>query len=235
VQPQSKALAFQPYLATSLHSKANVSLAFLDLVAAIAQESDPATPDAEAELKSVPVADTPAPQTVAFNTVAVPAVSNSINCYTPAPNAIGGQVVSTPTFGVLGMQFPLSIPSPITSLMGWRIHPISGDRRFHAGVDFGAPTGTPVVAAQAGRVAIADYIGGYGITVVLDHPTQGQQTLYAHLSQILVPPGTWVEAGAVIGRVGSTGNSTGPHLHFEVRQHTDRGWIAVNPISAFQP
>jgi murein DD-endopeptidase MepM/ murein hydrolase activator NlpD len=119
--------------------------------------------------------------------------------------------------------------------MGWRIHPISGDRRFHAGVDFGAPTGTPVVAAQAGRVAIADYIGGYGITVVLDHPTQGQQTLYAHLSQILVPPGTWVEAGAVIGRVGSTGNSTGPHLHFEVRQHTDRGWIAVNPISAFQP
>lgn len=152
------------------------------------------------------------------------------DCYPIVTSAIGGQVLATPAFGVSGFQFPLSIPAPITSPVGWRIHPISGQQRFHAGTDFGAPTGTPVVAARSGQVAIADYIGGYGATVVLDHADYNQQTLYAHLSQILVPPGTWVKAGTVIGLVGSTGNSTGPHLHFEVRQLTDRGWVAVNPI-----
>ncbi|MGP1385879.1 MAG: peptidoglycan DD-metalloendopeptidase family protein [Thainema sp.] len=152
------------------------------------------------------------------------------DCYPIVTSAIGGQVLATPAFGVSGFQFPLSIPAPITSPVGWRIHPISGQHRFHAGTDFGAPTGTPVVAARSGQVAIADYIGGYGATVVLDHADYNQQTLYAHLSQILVPLGTWVEAGTVIGLVGSTGNSTGPHLHFEVRQLTDRGWVAVNPI-----
>ncbi len=152
------------------------------------------------------------------------------DCYPIVTSAIGGQVLATPAFGVSGFQFPLSIPAPITSPVGWRIHPISGQQRFHAGTDFGAPTGTPVVAARSGQVAIADYIGGYGATVVLDHADYNQQTLYAHLSQILVPPGMWVEAGTVIGLVGSTGNSTGPHLHFEVRQLTNRGWIAVNPI-----
>lgn len=152
------------------------------------------------------------------------------DCYPIVTSAIGGQILATPAFGVSGFQFPLSVPAPITSPVGWRIHPISGQQRFHAGTDFGAPTGTPVVAARSGQVAIADYIGGYGATVVLDHTDHNQQTLYAHLSQILVPPGMWVEAGTVIGLVGSTGNSTGPHLHFEVRQLTNRGWVAVNPI-----
>ncbi|KYC39965.1 peptidase M23 [Scytonema hofmannii PCC 7110] len=127
-----------------------------------------------------------------------------------------------------GLMFPLSIPAPITSLFGWRTHPITGDRRFHAGTDLGAAMGTPVVAAQSGLVEIADYMGGYGLTVVLNH-SNAQQTLYGHMSQLLVQPGQRVEQGTVIGRVGSTGNSTGPHLHFEVRQLTPQGWVATNP------
>ena len=126
-------------------------------------------------------------------------------------------------------MFPLTIPAPITSLFGWRIHPISGDRRFHAGTDLGAPLGTPVLAAHAGNVEIADYLGGYGLTVVLNHNKFTQQTLYAHLSEIFVKPGEVVEQGTVIGLVGSTGNSTGPHLHFEVRQLTNNGWVATDP------
>ncbi len=127
------------------------------------------------------------------------------------------------------MVFPLPMPASITSLFGWRIHPISGDRRFHAGTDFGAATGTPVVAAYSGNVALADLMGGYGLAVVLDHQKFGQQTLYAHLSEIFVQPGQVVEQGTVIGRVGNTGNSTGPHLHFEVRQLTNQGWVAADP------
>lgn len=127
------------------------------------------------------------------------------------------------------LMFPLSIPAPITSLFGWRIHPITGDSRFHAGTDLGAPLGTPVLAALAGRVAIADWLGGYGMVVALQHGEQGQQqTLYAHLSEIFVKPGEPVQQGEVIGRVGSTGLSTGPHLHFEFRQQTPDGWVALD-------
>ncbi|NJL86271.1 MAG: M23 family metallopeptidase [Leptolyngbyaceae cyanobacterium SM1_1_3] len=125
--------------------------------------------------------------------------------------------------------FPLAIPAPITSLFGWRIHPISGTQRFHSGTDLGAPLGTPVLAAQAGRVATADFLGGYGLTVILRHQEGTEETLYGHLSRLLVQPGDWVEQGEVVGLVGSTGNSTGPHLHFEVRQLTGDGWVAMNP------
>lgn len=127
------------------------------------------------------------------------------------------------------LMFPLTIPAPITSLFGWRIHPITGTRRFHAGTDLGASLGTPVLAADAGKVAIANWLGGYGLAIVLEHEKFTQQTLYGHLSEIFVQPGEWVEQGTVIGRVGSTGNSTGPHLHFETRQLTDEGWVATDP------
>ncbi len=129
----------------------------------------------------------------------------------------------------LPIIFPLAVPAEITSVFGWRIHPISGDRRFHAGTDLGAPMGTPVLAAHAGKVAIADFLGGYGLSVVLRHNDDAQETRYNHLSEILVQPGEWVEPGTAIGRVGSTGNSTGPHLHFEVRERTPEGWIAIDP------
>ncbi|YAF97449.1 MAG: peptidoglycan DD-metalloendopeptidase family protein [Nodularia sp. CChRGM 3473] len=126
-----------------------------------------------------------------------------------------------------GMIFPLSIPARITSVFGWRTHPITGDRRFHAGTDLGAPMGTPVVAAARGQVDTANWLGGYGLTVIVNHAS-AQQTLYAHMSELFVQPGQWVEQGTVIGRVGSTGNSTGPHLHFEVRHLKPEGWVAVD-------
>ncbi|MBD2530873.1 M23 family metallopeptidase [Nostoc flagelliforme FACHB-838] len=127
-----------------------------------------------------------------------------------------------------GMMYPLSIPASITSVFGWRVHPITGNQRFHAGTDIGAPTGTPVLAAAAGQVETANWLGGYGLTVTLNHKS-AQQTLYAHMSEIFVQPGQWVEPGTVIGRVGSTGNSTGPHLHFEVRHLSPNGWVATDP------
>lgn len=104
----------------------------------------------------------------------------------------------------------------ITSRFGWRTHPISGDRRLHTGTDFGAARGTPIVAAADGIVVSAGPRGGYGNTVDIAHG-KGVVTRYAHQSLVLVRPGQRVRQGQVIGRVGSTGNSTGPHLHFEVR------------------
>ena len=126
--------------------------------------------------------------------------------------------------------FPLSVPSPITSLFGFRLHPITGNQRFHAGTDIGASQGTPVLAAQDGVVVSADYAGGYGLMVTLQHEVDGTllETRYAHLSDITVDPGTEVKKGNVIGLVGSTGNSTGPHLHFEMLQMTAEGWVPVN-------
>jgi murein DD-endopeptidase MepM/ murein hydrolase activator NlpD len=123
---------------------------------------------------------------------------------------------------------PVAIPAPITSSFGWRVHPISGVGRLHSGTDIGAPMGTPVLAAATGKVMLADRMGGYGLAVALEHQQGMRQTLYAHLSEIFVKPGELVQQGAVIGRVGSTGASTGPHLHFELRQMTPDGWVAVD-------
>lgn len=153
-------------------------------------------------------------------------VASAANYYNPAARPVGrlGN-------GNTSLLFPLSLPAPITSLMGWRVHPITGDSRFHSGTDLGAPMGIPVLAAYAGQVAIADFMDGYGLTVVLNHNKNTQETLYAHMSEIFVRPGEEVKQGTVIGRVGSTGNSTGPHLHFEVRQLTEAGWVALDPAA----
>ena len=106
---------------------------------------------------------------------------------------------------------------PQTSGYGWREHPIYGDRRFHAGVDYAGPTGDEFWAAGDGVVVSAGWRGGYGNTVVIDHG-DGLATLYAHASALLVHSGERVERGQPVARIGSTGYSTGPHLHFEVRQ-----------------
>jgi murein DD-endopeptidase MepM/ murein hydrolase activator NlpD len=124
--------------------------------------------------------------------------------------------------------YPLSSPAPTTSSFGWRTHPITGSRRFHSGVDIGAPMGAPVVAAGSGTIVSAGWLGGYGKAIVIQH-NGVQQTLYGHLSEVFVQPGQRIEQGTVIGRVGSTGNSTGPHLHFEARVSTADGWVAVDP------
>lgn len=102
------------------------------------------------------------------------------------------------------------------SPFGYRIHPIYGTRRLHTGVDIGAPTGQQIVAAADGLVVEAGWKGGYGNAVVIDHGG-GVATLYAHQSRLAVSAGTVVTQGQVIGYIGSTGASTGPHLHLEVR------------------
>ncbi len=116
--------------------------------------------------------------------------------------------------------FPLPKNYPITSKFGYRIHPISKKKKLHAGTDFGAPTGTDVLAAGSGVVITAKFWGGYGNAVVIDH-LNGEWTLYAHMSKILVKEDDKVKTGKVIGKVGSTGSSTGPHLHYEVRINSE--------------
>lgn len=125
--------------------------------------------------------------------------------------------------------YPLPAPVPVTSKFGWRVHPVTGSRRFHAGVDLGAPQGTPVLATREGRIKIADNLGGYGLAIVLEQVNGKQDALYAHLSEMFVRPGEKVKPGTIIGRVGSTGLSTGPHLHYELRKRTASGWVTTDP------
>jgi murein DD-endopeptidase MepM/ murein hydrolase activator NlpD len=120
-------------------------------------------------------------------------------------------------FSLIAGSFSWPASGPITSGFGWRIDPIFHRRALHTGIDIAAAWGTPVEAAQAGSVLYAGWMTGYGNVVVLDHGA-GVSTVYAHLSSYSVRPGQAVARGEVIGRVGSTGWSTGPHLHFEVRQ-----------------
>jgi hypothetical protein len=104
----------------------------------------------------------------------------------------------------------------VASSFGWRRHPISGRHALHEGLDFPAPKGTPIYAASGGVVSEARYMTGYGKLVEINHGN-GMSTRYAHASSIVVKLGDVVEKGQLIARVGSTGQSTGSHLHFEVR------------------
>ncbi|MGZ8997844.1 MAG: peptidoglycan DD-metalloendopeptidase family protein [Allosphingosinicella sp.] len=123
-----------------------------------------------------------------------------------------------------GMQAP--VPGQITSNYGLRMHPILGYARMHRGIDFRSSHGTPIMATTDGRVARAGWAGGYGRQVRLNH-AGGLATSYSHMSRIAVQPGQTVRKGQVIGYVGSTGLSTGPHLHYEVY----RNGAPVNPRS----
>ncbi len=114
----------------------------------------------------------------------------------------------------LSFQWPAE--GRISSGFGWRIHPIHGTRRFHSGIDIAIVTGTPVKAWAAGRVIYAGWVQGYGETVIIDHGSE-ITTLYAHNSVIKCWSGQQVSKGQVIAESGSTGNVTGPHLHFEIR------------------
>ena len=129
--------------------------------------------------------------------------------YRVEPSSGGGS-------GSGGMIWPIS--GPITSEFGWRTHPITGDQRFHSGLDIGGDYGIPVHAAQGGTVTYAGWISGYGNTVIIDHGG-GITTLYGHNQSLAVSEGQSVSQGETISYCGSTGNSTGPHCHFEVRQN----------------
>lgn len=113
---------------------------------------------------------------------------------------------------------------PVTSSFGWRYHPIDGEYRFHCGVDLGYDYGDSVPALFAGVVVAAgDYADGYGLQVMLYHADSDTYTKYCHLSDIYVVVGDYVKQGRVIASVGSTGYSTGPHLHLEYIVHNPNG------------
>jgi len=125
----------------------------------------------------------------------------------------------------------------ITSRFGWRIHPIFGTREFHTGVDIANRHGTPIRAAEDGIVRFAGWMGGYGRLVILVH-RNGLETSYSHLSALLVTLGQRVVKGQIVGRMGSTGWSTGPHLLFEVRLNgvpLDPTPFLQDPASAITP
>ena len=115
--------------------------------------------------------------------------------------------------------------SRLTSSFGMRTHPVLGQRRNHKGIDLAAPTGTPVYATADGVVGRADWFSTYGLYISIDHGAD-LETRYAHMSKLAVAAGDRVRKGDIIGYVGSTGRSTGPHLHYEVRIDG----AAVNPI-----
>jgi murein DD-endopeptidase MepM/ murein hydrolase activator NlpD len=110
------------------------------------------------------------------------------------------------------------IKNKISSGFGWRKDPFTGEDRFHYGIDIAAQEGTDVKAAMSGKVLVSDEQDGYGKTVMLDHG-HGFVTIYAHNRNNTVKTGDWVENGEIIAEVGTSGRSTGPHLHFEVRRH----------------
>ena len=140
-----------------------------------------------------------------------------------------GQASSTssgPSVASYGsMQWPSATSRYVTSPYGWRFHPIQKRNKLHTGIDIGAGSGTAVLAAESGRVIMSSWNGGYGKCVVIDHGG-GISTLYGHNSSLLVSVGQQVTKGQTIALCGSTGNSTGPHIHFEVLvngRHTDPG------------
>lgn len=114
-------------------------------------------------------------------------------------------------------HWPLPVQGIITSPFGYRVHPITGATRFHSGLDIAVDQGTQIGAADNGVVIVAEWYGGYGNCVIIQHG-QDLSTLYGHCVQLYVKNGDVVKQGQTIAAVGSTGMSTGPHLHFEVRQ-----------------
>lgn len=126
----------------------------------------------------------------------------------------GGQMSAVHGTG----RFIWPCSGPITSYFGWRVHPIFGTARYHSGMDIGVDYGTPIVAADSGTVVVAGWLGGYGNAVMIDHGG-GLVSLYGHNTSVNVSVGQAVSQGQVIASAGSTGYSTGPHCHFEVRLH----------------
>ena len=145
--------------------------------------------------------------------------------------AAAGQPAYNPAaaVGATGSMMWPAVGHGISSPFGYRIHPITGQYKLHTGVDINVGYGTPVYAADGGTVILAGWNGGYGNCIVINHGN-GLTTLYGHLSSINVSVGQSVGRGQTIGLVGSTGNSTGPHLHWEVAVNGQR----VNPLSYAQ-
>lgn len=142
-----------------------------------------------------------------------------------------GSQSSQTTASASGFLWPIASSHRVTSPFGWRTHPITGRQHLHGGIDIAAPNGTPILAAKAGVVVISQYGSSYGNYVVLSHP-DGTRTLYAHMSQRSVSAGDTVRQGQTVGLVGSTGSSTGNHLHFETWTGSSSS-SRVNPMQFF--
>lgn len=129
---------------------------------------------------------------------------------------------------------PIASAAQLSSTYGWRRHPFHTELSAHEGLDFAAPFGTPIWAASGGVVRTATYQGGFGNLIEIDHG-DGLVTRYAHAKVLLVKKGDLVARGQLIARVGSTGLSTGPHLHFEVRKHDKpqdpRAYLTGSPVA----
>lgn len=135
-------------------------------------------------------------------------------------NMIANKTSTTSPAVTVTTSFMRPVGGPITSPFGYRTHPIFHSRIFHSGIDIGAGYGSAIKSANTGKVIMAGWYGGYGKVVIIDHGViRGQPitTLYGHMSVINVAQGQNVTKGQIIGKVGTTGYSTGPHLHFEVR------------------
>ncbi len=143
-----------------------------------------------------------------------------------------GPAATTPLFRPASVAVPSRMPvegASLTSGYGMRNHPVLGGRRQHRGVDLAMPTGTPVYATADGVISKAEWFSSYGLYISLEHGA-AIQTRYGHLSRLAVAAGQPVKKGDLIGYVGSTGRSTGPHLHYEVRI----AGTAVNPVPYMQ-
>jgi murein DD-endopeptidase MepM/ murein hydrolase activator NlpD len=151
----------------------------------------------------------------------VEAVGNGVSIALPAPALLAPAVRRSADTPDAGASVDLPLDGGITSRFGWRQDPFTGEARFHRGVDLRAAYGTEIPAAAAGTVVYAGERGTYG-TLVAVRDAAGVETRYAHLSAALVKTGDVVTAGMPIGRVGSTGRSAAPHLHFEVLVNGER-------------
>jgi murein DD-endopeptidase MepM/ murein hydrolase activator NlpD len=152
-------------------------------------------------------------------------LSESPSTLAPRLNAAASAKSSRPGAAYVSYQSPLQ--GTVRSQFGMRRDPINGRMRLHQGIDIPAKRGTPIEAAAAGTVVFAGRNKGYGNMVMIEH-ADGRRTLYAHAQKLFVEAGETVAAGQAIAAVGSTGHSTGPHLHFEVRERNN----PVNPLNA---
>ena len=146
---------------------------------------------------------------------------------------IAAAAAAQPQLSFTGFICPLKSYTRISSEYGWRKNPVSGVNKLHAGTDFAAPAGTPIYAAASGYVQVAGWSsGGYGNYVIIYHGKMSDgvaySTLYGHMRSVATSAGKYVKQGEIIGYVGSTGNSTGNHLHLEVWRGGSKA-NAVNP------
>ena len=208
-------------LAVSNPALANSSAAAADVTAPLrtAQSAKPATSSTDAEFRRL-FADWKALDRGVVNTV-------QTRTALPASPLSQGSILRP-----AGVSIPSRMPvesASLTSGYGMRVHPVLGGRRAHKGIDLAQPTGTPVYATADGVVSKAEWFSSCGLYISLEHGAE-IQTRYGHLSRLNVAAGQQIRKGDVIGYVGSTGRSTGPHLHYEVRI----AGASVNPVPYLQ-